>query len=168
MKPQAWFTRKFGQQPDFVFPAILERLEGTPLRLEYKIQQIHPTLYTKKIPNDKWTIQEQVGHLLDLEPLWMGRFQEILSKETDLREADLSSQKTVDAQYNQQLMETILADFRVQRSEIVALLKQVEVTDLDNFALHPRLKTPMTVTNLAYFVAEYDDHHLAYMTYLAS
>lgn len=28
-------------------------------------------------------------------------------------------------------------------------------------ALHPRLKTPMRVIDLAYFVAEHDDHHLS-------
>jgi hypothetical protein len=28
-------------------------------------------------------------------------------------------------------------------------------------ALHPGLKTPMRIIDLAYFVAEHDDHHLA-------
>jgi|GEM_PF-4393916 len=28
-------------------------------------------------------------------------------------------------------------------------------------ALHPRLKTPMRIVDLAYFVAEHDDHHLS-------
>jgi hypothetical protein len=30
-----------------------------------------------------------------------------------------------------------------------------------NTALHPRLKIPMRIVDLAYFVAEHDDHHLA-------
>jgi hypothetical protein len=32
---------------------------------------------------------------------------------------------------------------------------------LERAALHPRLKTPMRIVDLAYFVAEHDDHHLA-------
>jgi len=28
-------------------------------------------------------------------------------------------------------------------------------------SLHPRLKTPMRIVDLAYFVAEHDDHHIA-------
>jgi hypothetical protein len=30
-------------------------------------------------------------------------------------------------------------------------------------ALHPRLKTPMRLVDHLYFVAEHDDHHLAYI-----
>jgi len=33
-------------------------------------------------------------------------------------------------------------------------------------ALHPRLQQPMRVLDLAFFVAEHDDHHLAHITRL--
>lgn len=165
MRPKAWFSRKFGQQPDFVLPAIIERLAGTTLRLEHKIQHIHPSFYMQTISHQKWTIQEQVGHLLDLEPLWLGRVQDILSAEKDLREADLTNQKTFDAQHNEQSIQLLLANFRAERSKLLHALRQIQIEDLTKFALHPRLKTPMTVVDLAYFVAEHDDHHLAEISY---
>jgi hypothetical protein len=34
-------------------------------------------------------------------------------------------------------------------------------------ALHPRLKRPMRLVDLCFFVAEHDDHHLATVTRLA-
>ena len=34
------------------------------------------------------------------------------------------------------------------------------VADLARTALHPRLRQPMSVTDLCFFVAEHDDHHL--------
>jgi hypothetical protein len=33
--------------------------------------------------------------------------------------------------------------------------------------VHPRLQQPMRVVDMAFFVAEHDDHHLARMTQLA-
>ena len=33
---------------------------------------------------------------------------------------------------------------------------------------HPRLGTPMRLIDLAFFVAEHDDHHLAQITHLAN
>ena len=55
-----------------------------------------------------------------------------------------------------------------KRANFVARLdaltdKQVEVS-----ALHPRLRQPMRTLDLAYFVAEHDDHHLARVTELLS
>jgi hypothetical protein len=40
-------------------------------------------------------------------------------------------------------------------------LLSLDDNQLLNASLHPRLKTPMRVIDLAYFVAEHDDHHLA-------
>jgi hypothetical protein len=38
--------------------------------------------------------------------------------------------------------------------------------DLDKSSLHPRLMKPMKIIDLAFFVAEHDDHHLAQITFL--
>ena len=40
-------------------------------------------------------------------------------------------------------------------------LRDLAAADLERAARHPRLGTPMRVVDLAYFVAEHDDHHLA-------
>lgn len=162
IRPKFWFDRKFGKQPDFIFPAILERLKDAPLRLENKLKNV-PEHQLIAYFEGKWTLKEQAGHLLDLEPLWLGRFQEILGGDKDLREADLSNRKTHEANHNARPIDEILREFRQQRKEIIDLLETVKEADLEKFALHPRLKTPMKITDLAYFVAEHDNHHLAWM-----
>lgn len=164
LKP--WFQRTFGSSPDLVFPAILERLMGTPLRLGHKMVQIEPMFFPIK-EGDKWSIQEHVGHLADIEKLWIGRVDDILNDDTKhLRGWDLENKSVVENGYNERMMEEIIEEFHEQRELLIEKLNNIRTADLQKFALHPRLKTPMTITELAYFVAEHDDHHLAIISKL--
>jgi len=122
-------------------------------------------MLTAKTDN-KWSIQENVGHLLDLEPLWIGRIDNILAGKTELCEADLTNKKTNIAGHNSKPIEIILKEFRLIRSEFTNKVMQLNSTDFDKFSLHPRLKTPMRIIDLIYFVAEHDNHHLAQITLL--
>jgi len=168
MKKIEWFKRKFGQHDDNgTFPGIVERLSGTPARLEEKIKSIEAQKLEWK-PEGKWSIKEEIGHLLDLEPLWYGRMQDFLNQEVELRSADLENRKTHEANHNSQTIENLLFDFRKERNRLVEKIHQIDADGkLSSTSLHPRLKTPMKVIDLAYFVAEHDDHHLAQITYLA-
>lgn len=70
MKQQKWFDRKF----DFIndaslFPLLLERLEGTRVLLNHKVQAMAKSILKNKV-NGKWSIQEHVSHLIYLEPVW--------------------------------------------------------------------------------------------------
>lgn len=60
----------------------------------------------------------------------------------------------------------LLGAFRVARTELVRLLSQADEATIVRSALHPRLRTPMRLIDLAFFVAEHDDHHLAAITEL--
>jgi len=70
MKQEKWFERNFNfNSTQNIFPSIIERLSGTPIRLEKKLMSISPDILTVRI-DGTWTIKENVGHLTDLEPLW--------------------------------------------------------------------------------------------------
>ena len=162
-----WFERKFGQQEENgILPGIIERLAGTPARLEEKIKNIDAEQHEIK-KDGKWSIKEEIGHMLDLEPLWYGRMEDFADAKNELRSADLSNRKTHEATHNLQAVEKLMADFRKEREKLVEKIKNMKDADLNRVAAHPRLKTPMRVIDLAYFVAEHDDHHLAQITYLA-
>jgi hypothetical protein len=45
-------------------------------------------------------------------------------------------------------------------------LEAVESKALTHTAQHPRMRTPMTLVDHAFFVAEHDDYHLARITEL--
>jgi uncharacterized damage-inducible protein DinB len=156
-----WFERKF----DFSFPVesypeIIERLRDTPARIEERVRDVPPALLTRR-DGDKWSIQENIGHLLDLDELFAGRFEDYERGLEKLRAADLTNQKTHQAQHNSRTAEEILREFRRGRLALVARLESRPPEYFHRTALHPRLNTPMRVTDLLYFVAEHDDHHLA-------
>jgi len=75
-----WFDRKFDFNVEQnIFPSIIERLKGTPARLEEKVQSVTEDKLVVRL-KETWSIKENIGHLIDLEPLWMGRLEDILNK----------------------------------------------------------------------------------------
>jgi uncharacterized damage-inducible protein DinB len=161
MKRTEWFNRKFPVIEDNgLLPSIIERLAGTPARVEEIINHVKPDVLTMSY-DGKWTIKEEVGHLADLEPLWLGRVNDLVDKAPELRAADLTNRKTHEANHNQTEISALLQQFRRQRLLLVNALRNVTDEQLENVSLHPRLKTPMRIIDLAYFVAEHDDHHLS-------
>jgi len=166
MQRTNWFDRTFPPIADNgLFPSILERLEGTPARLTDKIKRIQRKL-TLSI-NGKWSIQKEVGHLIDLEPLWHERALQIIGSQSNLMAADLTNRKTHETDYDGMDIEALLAQFASLRSNLMAVLRSVKDEDLEKSAIHPRLGTPMRLIDLAFFVAEHDDHHLAQVTLLS-
>lgn len=161
MQKTEWFNRKFPVIEDNgILPSIIERLSGTPARIEEMTSHLKPALLTLKL-NGKWTIKEEIGHLSDLETLWLGRVDDLVNGVPELRPADLTNQKTHTANHDATALKTLLQGFREQRQLFVNRLLHLKDEQLLNASLHPRLKTPMRIIDLAYFVAEHDDHHLA-------
>ena len=68
-----WFERKFEFSfPVELLPNLCARLRGTPARLEEVLHDRSHTILIGKA-QVKWSAQENAGHLLDLEPLWLAR-----------------------------------------------------------------------------------------------
>ena len=100
------------------------------------------------------------GHLLDLESLWDQRLDDYDAGAPTLHPADLENRKTHEAAHNERPISDILADFSTVRLAIVERLARMSPAELSRTALHPRLRQPMSVVDLCFFVAEHDDHHL--------
>lgn len=160
MTPEKWFERRFDAQPASRFPVILERLRGTPARLDERLRDVPSARLTARV-DGAWSAQENVGHLVDLESLWHRRAEQLFAGEAELAPTDLANRRTFEANHNDRPMADVLAEFRRVRQAFVALLARASDASLAHTALHPRLRTPMTLTDLAHFVAEHDDHHLA-------
>jgi DinB superfamily len=163
-----WFERRFsfehlGEQD---FPFLLERLRGAPARVEDKTRPLARELLTRR-NGESWSIQEQVGHLIDLDGLHDARLEDYRAGAKELRPADLQNRKTHEAGYNERPLAELLEGFRGGRGRFVARLEAWEPQRLLVSAIHPRLQQPMRLVDMLYFVAEHDDHHLAWMTELA-
>ena len=166
--PRLWFDRKFdlGLGPDEA-PELLKRLRQTPRRLADALQGLSPESLTQK-RDGKWSIQENAGHLLDLESLWDQRLDNYEAGATALIPTDLENRKTHQAAHNDCPLSAILAEFTAVRGRLVERIARMTPAELARTALHPRLRQPMSVVDLCFFVAEHDDHHLRTITELST
>jgi len=160
MENPKWFEREF----DLSFgaeryAAIYEQLKGAPERLRKALGSL-PEATLTAAPDGKWSIKEQAGHLFTMEPLWRVRFLDIKERKPVLTTADLNNTATTEAGFNGWPIEALLEKFGAERAETIRLLDSIDASDPAATSLHPRLKQPMRVIDLAYFVAEHDDHHI--------
>ena len=156
-----WVEREFEfNLPVGVFPCVVERLRGTPARLEELTRGLTRGQLTAQ-PGGLWSIQEQAGHLLDSDELPEGRLEDYARGLEVLRAADMSNRKTEEAGHNSARLEDLLARFRSARESFVRRLEALTEEEVAASALHPRLGKRMRVIDMALFVAEHDDHHLA-------
>jgi uncharacterized damage-inducible protein DinB len=161
-----WFDRRF----EFALPheaheVVVERLRGLVPRLAHKLANVAPATLTRRV-DDTWSVQENVGHLLDLEPLWHARLDELLAGAPRLRAADLANRRTHEAAWNDVPLPGIVDRLRQSRDRFVERLDGLAAADFARVSRHPRLDQPMRLVDHALFVAEHDDHHLARITEL--
>ena len=158
-----WTERTF----TFDFPEgwmfnILERLRGTTARITWITFSLSEEVLTYK-PEGKWSIKEEIGHLIDLEELHIGRIEDFLARKEILRAADMSNQKTLDARHNERKLEDLLSEFAMHRNQFVSRLEELDDETYLFKSFHPRLQVMMRPVDVAYFTAEHDDHHLSTM-----
>jgi len=166
--PIRWFDRTFPRDTDSkIFPCVVERLRGTAARIADKLAGLARETLTERYEG-RWSIQENVGHLADLEPLWLGRIEDIRAGRVELRSADLENTATHQANHNSATVDDLLARFRPARATLVEQLDALDELGVVASAFHPRLHQPMRVIDLATFVADHDDHHLARMHQIAA
>ena len=156
-----WTDRRFNFDfPAGIYPELIERVRGTPARLEELLAGLPPETLTAQV-DGRWSMQENTGHLLDLESLVSQRIDEYLASRSALHAADMSNRKTYDASHNDVPIDTILKAFRAARQEIVQRLESFDAEVFARSALHPRLNVPMRLVDMLFFQAEHDDYHLA-------
>ena len=139
---------------------MIERLRGTPVRLEERIASL-PDDVRRRRDGDRWSIQENAGHLLDLESLVAQRLDEYLAGATELHAADMSNRKTYEASHNEAATADVLLGFRAARFDLITRLEGLDAEVFARAAHHPRLNVPMRLVDMLFFQAEHDDFHLA-------
>lgn len=162
-----WTDRTFRfDLPVEMFPVVIERLRGTAPRIEDKVRGLSAEILTRR-EDSSWSIQEHIGHLLDLDELHAGRLDDYLANAEVLRPADMDNKRTWQANHNVRGSDFLVQQFRREREAFIERLETWDPARVGQSALHPRLKQPMRVIDMAFFMAEHDDHHLTRMTELA-
>jgi hypothetical protein len=156
MQPMPWFERTFtfGFQTSML-PYFLERLDGTIARVTQKVDGISEERLAFRA-EDKWSVKENIGHLLEVDAISGKRIGEITEGQNVLSRADI--QPT--GNYNEMPIRKIVAEFAAKRRANIRRFQALSEQQLGMTAQHPRLQVPMSPVDLAWFDAEHDDHHL--------
>lgn len=158
-----WFDRSFTfGLPLGAFPAVIERLRGTPARAAELVAGVPAQMLTRRT-DGKWSVQEHIAHLADLGMLDDKRLEDFLAGATNLSPADLTNRATEDADHNRLPIAIVLERLGTGRMDLVRRMDALTEDEVGRTAIHPRLKQPMRLMDWAIFVADHDDHHLAHV-----
>jgi len=157
----AWLDRKFVfNLPIGTFPPLLERLRGTPARAKELVTDLPEHMLATRV-DDKWSVKEHLGHLVDLAPLDRRRLGEFLDRVEVLSAADMENRATEIADHRSVPIAEIIRQLTAGREALLRRLAVLTEEQIRIFAVHPRVQRPMRLVDWVYFVAEHDDHHLA-------
>ncbi len=158
-----WIERSFSFDfPATKFPDLLERWRGTPARIAAMTNGLPRVVLTRR-DEVGWSLQENVGHLVDLGYLPEERIEQILRGEEVLIAADMTNEKTNTAGHNDRDIAGLIAALRADRERLAVRLSSLTLEDWSRSAQHPRINQPMRVVDVLYFDSEHDDYHLARM-----
>lgn len=160
METKKWFERKFDFDfgPDH-YAAIYLQLKQAPAELREVVKGLSEDVVVRQ-PDGGWSIKEHIGHLSIMEPIWRTRFHDIDEMRPTLSPADLTNRATTEANFNHRALSVLLDQLAAERMATLALIATLNMLDANRTSLHPRLKQPMRMIDLAYFVAEHDVHHI--------
>jgi hypothetical protein len=157
---EKWFDKKFRfELSNENYGSILMKLKENPDRISKIVSSLSVETLTKRV-DSKWSIQENVGHLIDLEELHDARIDDFIQKKERLRPADLNNRKTEEANHNNKKINDLLKQLKEVREHFVKRMKHLDEKVLTHSAIHPRLNQPMKPIDMAQFVLEHDEHHI--------
>lgn len=160
MKRQKWFDKKFKLElSQDQYDSVLNTLSETPLKITQLLSFLSEEILTKRVENC-WSIQDNVGHLIDLEELHDTRIDDFIALKEILRPADLNNKKTDEANHNAKSINELLSQFKTVRENFIKRMKQLDESILSRSAKHPRLNQPMRPIDMAQFVLKHDEHHI--------
>ena len=154
-----WIDRSFSfNYPVELYPEMIERVRGASARLDEYLHAAPAEILTRQ-DDGRWSIQENAGHLFDLDELTLERIQQYVAGVSVLHAADITNKATSAANYNSIPAATIARSFRERRNEVVKRLESLDAEMFARSAIHPRLNIPMRLVDFVFFEAEHDDYH---------
>lgn len=135
-------------------------------RLQFQHETIHGLLkgfseeYLKqRIQIDKWSVHEQVAHLVTYQPLFLQRLKTIEKENDPFFERYVADNDPAFLAACRQPMPALLAGLQMQRSEIIDYLLAVPYDTLGKTGRHPKYGH-LTMAEWTEFFLLHEAHHL--------
>lgn len=157
---QKWIDHKFMFGNDVGWTHnILSRLRDTKLRIKHYCEGYDEKFLENQL-NNKWSVKQHIGHLIDLEALHFERLEQFKRFVEVLTPADMSNSQTEKAMYNDIPLSDLIEEFEQKRRNFLKAYENLSKEHHHHDAFHNRLGVNMKPVDLLFFMAEHDDHHL--------
>lgn len=135
----------------------LSSLEAFPTVLKQQIQPLSDGALRYK-PAGEWSAIENVGHLIDVEALWMGRIRQMLAAEKPALAAPDVDELVRRQNYQHKDPANLLHTFSEMRAETVAFLRTLKPLHLERRGIHPT-RGEVSVADVFRILAGHDVLH---------
>src|SRR5687767_6038325 len=155
-----WAQRTFSfVHPQWMLADFVERLRGTLPRLDALIAGLDDSRALLQLEG-KWSIEQNIGHLSDVEELWQERLEDLRKGRKTYTPAVSSRFQELAKRHQERSVAETLGELKARRTRLVDALEQASPELQASSAFHERLQVPMRLVDCAQFYAEHDDHHL--------
>lgn len=135
---------------------LLQAIASTPKDLALTIRGIDATAGNRRPGDDLWSIADVVHHLIDVEERYRHRLQRVLEEDKPWLPYFHPDEQVRDTQSSP---ESLLARFEEERSQTVALLKEIGPGDWQRRAIH-ETRGNVTFRFLVQYLVDHDIQHL--------
>lgn len=155
-----WKDRRlpFGR-PVEEMPLLLERMQGTPLRLAQLTRSVpHELLVQNR--EGQWSVMEHIAYLLYLDQHMHERVEDFLARRPRLCTIEDTQGSHDHVGHRERTLGDLLEEYHLTRDSLVRGLQGLEREALQHRSLHPCNEHEMSPVDMALWLAEHDDHRL--------
>jgi len=138
----------------------IEAAEKSPKEIAAAVSGLAPAVLRYKPAPGKWSIQEILGHLADVEIIYAHRLRQMLAdKEPVIAPIDQDAWAR-NLGYLETPAPELVALYGLNRHHNVRLLKRLKPEDLARTAFHPEIQRNVTVADLVGRMSNHGANHL--------
>lgn len=145
----------------------IETLEQTSEVIKKLVKDVPEEMLMRQV-DEKWSIKENIGHLITVDMLFFKRLDDYEANAEELFPAEMSGNATYKADYNQQPLADILEKLEQSRLLFAERVKAYPDEMFERSSYHRRLDTQMRLIDMLHFMVEHDSYHLNRIKELSS
>jgi uncharacterized damage-inducible protein DinB len=153
---------KFGSHGDH-YEELLLALENSCARIEKLLKGFTDDQLEIRHEN-KWSVKENIGHLLTIESLWIARLDDFVMKNPSLRPWNGTNADTDAGEFNRQRAAKILEDFADIRSTHTRMLRHLNEKRNELECFHDKFNQKLSLADHVYIMSEHDETHIQRIT----
>lgn len=146
---------------------LFKTIEMGPQVVQRLLHLIPESSWDQKTSPERFSLREAIAHLADWEPIWMERFELVLSQPGATIKVYDEGQFAVDNNYASKNPFAEADRFMRGRKKVAALVRSLTSEQFDIQLMHPE-QGPLTLGDFANMIVCHDFYHVDHLTeYLA-